>query len=127
MLRSIAVAALICVVPGIARGEECKHTSVMHAGAQAACSGLLVPGPRIAVMLAAEERAKACAVRLAGAVEEVEACQDAAAERADVMREALRACHDRPAPAAPVWSWASFAIGAAVAGLVVVGIAAAVR
>ena len=89
-LTCYLTAGLLCLSQRV-RAEPCAESSVMREGAVASCSGVLVPGARVARLLERATEADACAVDLAAEKAARQADVDAASESFRLLSEALEA------------------------------------
>ena len=104
----------LCLLSPRLRAEPCAESSVMHAGAVASCSGVLVPGARVAALLGRQADAELCAVDLATEKEARQADVEAASESFRLLTAALEA--ERAAVRAAEapesgFDWGAFGVG----------------
>jgi hypothetical protein len=128
MKSALAAIVCVCLVAPPARAEPCEASTVMRAGLVAPCTGVLVPGRRVAQCLAAEEDLAGCRIRLAGEVEARtiadQACADQIARLELALEDERSAGRANPTPEVRT-DWGAVAWGVVV-GLVVGALAVAV-
>jgi len=114
MKSALAAIACVCLMAPPARAEPCEASTVMRAGLVAPCTGVLVPGRRVAQCLAAEEDLAGCRIRLAGEVEARtiadQGCADQIA-RLEVGLEAERTAGRASPTTEPRTNWGAVAWG----------------